>query len=90
MLLERLKLMTDDLLNILGRFTHSTEVGDIGTVISEPDGTYLMPFYKAKMDNGKRILFVSNETLKIDDRIEIYSMKKREDGYLLFGKKTQK
>ena len=80
--------MTDDLLNILGRFTYSTEVGDIGTVISEPDGTYLMPFYKAKMDKGNIIMFVSNETLKINDRIEIYLIKKREDGYLLFGKKV--
>lgn len=80
--------MTDDLLNILGRFTFLTDIGDVGTVITEPDGTYLMPFYKAKMDKGNIIMFVSNDAIEKNDRIEIYSMKKREDGYLLFGKKV--
>lgn len=47
-----------------------------------------MPFYKVKMDKGNIIMFVTNDAIEKNDRIEIYSIKKREDGYLLFGKKV--
>ena len=29
---------------------HSVNIGEIGTVVSKPDGTYMMPFYTAKVN----------------------------------------
>ena len=67
---------------------HSVNIGEIGTVVSKPDGTYMMSFYTAKMNSGSIIMFISNDQLKENDKIKIYAIKKREDGYLLFGKKS--
>lgn len=68
-------------------------VGSHGVITDEPDGSFRMPFYYGKLDNGDNIMFVfppKEPNGKVGDRFEIYTSRGTDDGALLFGRLEKK